>query len=64
MAIMTIIIATGRFVLAQGAPASPVLDNPVQQRLFKTDVMSHFFAFDPLMAKYLRPLGQKLLIEC
>jgi hypothetical protein len=61
--VMAVIIAAGRLVLAQRAPTGPVLDDPVEQGFFKTDVMSHFFALNPFMAENFCPFGQKFLIE-
>ena len=45
------------------APAGPMLDDPVEQRLFKADIVSHFFALNPLMTEDFCPFGQKFLIE-
>lgn len=61
---MAVMITTVGLMLSQCAPARPMLDNPVEQGLLKTDIMSHFFALNPLMTENLRPLGQKFLIEC
>jgi hypothetical protein len=58
-----IIIIRGGLMLPQGAPTGPVLDDPIEQGLFKANVVSHFFAFDPFMTENFRPLGQKFLIE-
>ena len=37
--------------------------NPIEERLFKTDVVTRFLALNPLMAQDLFAFGEKLLIE-
>jgi len=62
-AVMVITITIGRLMLAQRAPCGPVLDDPIQQRFLKANIVSRFFALDPFMAQNLRAFGEKLLIE-
>jgi len=61
--VVAITVAIGGLMLAQRAPCGPVLHDPIQQRLFKAYIVSRFFAFNPFMAKNLRPLSEKLLIK-
>jgi len=56
-------IAIGGLVLAQGAPCCPVLDDPIEQGFFKANIMSCFFALNPLMTENFRALGEEFLIE-
>ena len=56
-------ITIGGLMLPQRAPASPVFNDPIEQGLFKANVVSHFFAFNPFVPQNFRPLGQKFLIE-
>src|SRR5829696_1994749 len=53
----------GRLAGALGAPGGPMLDDPVEQSLLEADVMTGFFAFDPLVSEYLLTLRQELLVE-
>lgn len=40
-----------------------MLELPVKKGLLKPDVLTLLFAFDPLMAENLVPLGQEFLIK-
>src|SRR5262249_20835483 len=46
-----------------GPPGGPVFYDPVEQGLFKADVMAGLLALDPFMAKDLFALGEKFLVE-
>jgi hypothetical protein len=46
-----------------GAPSGAVFKFPVEQGLFKSDVLTLFLALNPLMAQDFIPLGQKFLIK-
>jgi len=48
---------------AGGAPAIAVFANPIQQRAFKTDVVTQPLGLDPLVAKDLFSLRKKFLVE-
>ena len=62
-AVMAIIAARGRLVLAQRAPAGPVFDDPVEKSFLKTNVVTHLFAFDPFMAQDLGTFSKEFLIK-
>jgi hypothetical protein len=49
--------------LAVFAPAGPVLDDPIRQGLFETDVPSGFFRFNPFVPENFFALGLKLPIQ-
>ena len=44
-------------------PCRPILHDPVQECTLEADVVTGFFAFDPLVTQDLLALGQELLIE-
>src|SRR5687767_607193 len=46
-----------------GPPARAMPHNPVEERLFKSDVVSRFLALKPLVTQDLLPLGQEFLVE-
>ena len=46
-----------------GAPAVPVLANPVEQRALKADVVAQALGLEPLVAEDLFPLGEEFLIQ-
>jgi len=50
-------------LLAEGAPTGAVLDDPVKERFFETNVMSDLLALNPFVAENFFPLGQKFLVE-
>ena len=60
---MAAIIDIGGPMLAERPPTGTVLDDPVEQRLFKANVMARFFALNPFMTENFGPFGQKFLIE-
>ena len=37
--------------------------DPVEERLFKTDVVTRFFTLDPFVAEDFLPLGEELFVE-
>ena len=45
------------------APAGAMFDDPIGQRLLKTDVPSELFGFDPLVPEYLIALGLEFFIQ-
>ncbi len=48
---------------AQRAPSRAVPYNPVEERLFKADVMPRLLAFDPFVPEDLLTLSQKLFVK-
>ena len=60
---VAVMVTVSRLILAQGTPAGAVFDDPIKERLLKSDVVAGLFALDPLMTENLRSLGQKFLIE-
>ena len=40
-----------------------MLDDPIQQSFFKTDIVSRLLAFDPFVAQDLFPLCEEFLVE-
>jgi hypothetical protein len=54
----------GRVLLvALGAPRGAVLDDPVEQGLFKSNILPGLFALDPFVTEDLFALGEELLIQ-
>jgi hypothetical protein len=45
------------------APCTPVTHDPIEQGLLETNVMPKLLAFDPLVAQYFLPFGQKFPIK-
>src|ERR1700746_2947687 len=45
------------------SPVRAMFDNPIEQSLFKADVLAGFFAFDPFVLKNLFPLGKEFFVE-
>src|SRR6266566_945865 len=45
------------------SPVGAMFHDPVQQSLFKTDVLAGFFALDPLVLQNLCALRKELLVE-
>ena len=48
---------------AVGAPAVPVLADPVEQRALKADVVAQALGLEPLVAEDFFPLGEEFLIQ-
>lgn len=44
-------------------PWGAVLEHPIEQGPFKTDIAPDFFALNPFMAKNFIPLCQKLTVK-
>ena len=49
--------------LARFAPRGAMLDDPIRQRLFKADVLSGLFRFNPFVLQNFLALGLKLTVE-
>jgi hypothetical protein len=45
------------------SPLGTVMEHPIDQGRFKTDIMTGFFAFQPLVSQDFIALGEELLVE-
>src|SRR4030095_9399635 len=52
-----------RLLSSSVSPVGAIFHDPIEQGLFKADVFSGFFAFDPLVFQDLGTFGEKLLIQ-
>ena len=50
-------VRSGGPLLTESPPSGAMLDDPVQQGLFETNVVPYLFTLNPFMAKYLFALG-------
>ena len=50
-------------ILPQATPAGAMLDDPVEEGLFKADIVAGLLAFDPFVTENFLPLRQELLVE-